>query len=96
MLSLKVHKKVIKKILKNDSQILSKLNSIIMSQKQVNDHITRIEKNLNNNSNDDIDSESIKVIKMYIITEYLRIVKLRNYTKSYEVLHLRKIIKCIF
>ena len=82
--------------MKNDSQILSKLDSIIMSQKQVDDYITRIEKNLNNNSNDDIDSESIKVIKMYIITEYLRIVKLRNHTKSYEVLHLRKIIKCIF
>jgi chaperonin cofactor prefoldin len=58
----KVHEKAIIKILKNDTQILSKLDEIITSQKQLDERLTKIERTFNNN--EDIDPDSLKVIKM--------------------------------
>ena len=63
-----VNKKIIEKILKNDVQILLKLDAIIASQKQLDNQISKMEeafdKNNNNDTTDLIDND-LKVIEMY-------------------------------
>lgn len=53
------------KILKNDTQILLKLDTIITNQKQLDNRILNIEKALdknNNNNADTMDPDNLKVI----------------------------------
>lgn len=64
----KVNKKSIEKILRNDTQILSKLNTIITNQKQLDNRILKIEEALdktNNNNADTMDPNDLKVIEIY-------------------------------
>jgi hypothetical protein len=64
----KVHKKAVEKMLKNDSQILSKLELIINGQKNIENRITNIETRLDNNNNKkELDEDDLKVIKIKII-----------------------------
>lgn len=64
----KVHKKAVEKMLKNDSQILSKLESIINGQKNIENRITNIENRLdNNNKTKEFNEDELKVIKIKII-----------------------------
>jgi len=64
-----VNKKTIEKILRNDAQILLKLDVVITNQNQLDDRISKIEKALdrNNNNNDTIDPDDLKVIEVYVI-----------------------------
>ena len=52
---------------------MSKLDTLITGQKDIESHLSNLEKKLDRNNNDMIDSDGIKVIKMYII----------NYTQIY-------------
>lgn len=64
----KVHKKAIEKILKNNTQIILKLDALIAGQKDIESRLLNLEKKLDqNNKNDMIDSDGVKVIEMYII-----------------------------
>jgi YbbR domain-containing protein len=66
----KVNKKTIEKLLRTNSQIISKLEVLITGQKNLETRLSSIEKKLNNdnkNNNNTIDPEYIKVIKMNII-----------------------------
>jgi len=65
----KVNKKSIEKLLRTNSQIISKLEVLITGQKNLKTCHLGIEKKLNddNKNNNTIDSEYIKVIKMNII-----------------------------
>lgn len=63
-----VNKKTIEKILKNDVQILSKLDTIITSQKQLDNWISKMEEAFdknNNNDTTDLTNNDLKVIEMY-------------------------------
>jgi hypothetical protein len=66
---LKLIKKTIEKLLKTNSQIISKLEVLITRQKNLETHLLGIEKKLNNDNknNNTMDLEYIKVIKMNII-----------------------------
>ena len=60
---LQVHKKAVEKMLRNDAQILSKLELLITSQKNIENRIINIEKRLNdNNKKNEIDADDLKVI----------------------------------
>lgn len=59
----KVPKKSIEKILSQNAQIDSKLEKLIAGQKRLEQHITNLEKSVNNNKNTNIDPEYIRVIK---------------------------------
>ena len=65
----KVNKKTIEKLLRTNSQIISKLEVLITRQKNLETCLLGIEKKLNddNKNNNTIDPEYIKVIKMNII-----------------------------
>src|SRR6266498_3454277 len=63
----KAHKKAIEKILRNNTQIISKLDTLIAGQKDIESRLSNLEKKLDQNNNDMIDSDGIKVIEMYII-----------------------------
>jgi hypothetical protein len=52
---------------------MSKLDTLITGQKDIESRLSNLEKKLDRNNNDMIDSDGIKVIKMYII----------NYTQIY-------------
>ena len=58
---------MIEKILKSNTQVISKLDTLIAGQKSLESRILNLEKNFDNNNNDTIDSDGIKVIEMYII-----------------------------
>ena len=64
MFRCKVHRRTVEKILKNQTQILTKLDTI-------DSRMLKIEKALDNNknNNDSIDSDDVKVIEMYIINQ---------------------------
>jgi len=60
---LQVHKKAVEKMLRNDAQILSKLELLIKGQKNIENRIINIEKRLNdNNKKNEIDADDLKVI----------------------------------
>jgi len=60
---LQVHKKAVEKMLRNDAQILSKLELLITGQKNIKNRIINIEKRLNdNNKKNEIDADDLKVI----------------------------------
>jgi hypothetical protein len=65
----KVNKKAIEKLLRADSQIISKLEVLIAGQKNLETRLLSIEKKLNDNNkkNNMMDPDYIKVIKMNII-----------------------------
>jgi len=66
----KVNKKTIEKLLRTNSQIISKLEVLITGQKNLETRLSSIEKKLNDNNknnNNTIDPEYVKVIKMNII-----------------------------
>jgi len=65
----KVHKKPVEKMLKNDSQILLKLELIINRQKSIETRIMNLENWLDNNNNKkkEFDEDELKVIKIKII-----------------------------
>ena len=55
-------------MLKNDSQILSKFESIINRQKNIENRIKNIENRLDNNKKtEEFDEDDLKVIKIKII-----------------------------
>ena len=56
---------------------MSKLDTLITGQKDIKSRLSNLEKKLDHNNNDMIDSDGIKVIKMYII----------NYMQIYANLH---------
>jgi hypothetical protein len=63
ILLLQVHKKAVEKMLRNDAQILSKLELLITGQKNIENRIINIEKRLNdNNKKNEIDADDLKVI----------------------------------
>ena len=64
-----VNKRTIERLLRADSQIISKLEVLITGQKNLETRILGIEKKLNddNKKSNTIDLEYIKVIKMNII-----------------------------
>ena len=68
-LIVKINKKSIEKLLRTNSQIISKLEVLITGQKNLETRLSGIEKKLNddNKNNNTIDPEYIKVIKMNII-----------------------------
>jgi len=53
--------------LKYDTQIISKLDTLIAGQQELNNRISKIEETLNNNNNNDnnLDPDYLKVIKIY-------------------------------
>jgi len=54
--------------LKYDTQIISKLDTLIAGQQEINNRISKIEETLNNNNNnnnDNLDPDYLKVIKIY-------------------------------
>jgi len=59
----------VEKMLKNDSQILSKLKLINNGQKSIETQITNLENRLDNNNNKkkEFDEDELKVIKIKII-----------------------------
>lgn len=60
---LQVHKKAVEKMLRNDAQILSKLELLITGQKNIENRIMNIEKRLNdNNKKNEVDADDLKVI----------------------------------
>src|SRR5205814_2807185 len=59
----KAHKKAIEKILRNNTQIISKLDTLIAGQKDIESRLSNLEKKLDQNNNDMIDSDGIKVIR---------------------------------
>ncbi|GET60976.1 hypothetical protein GLOIN_2v1591384 [Rhizophagus irregularis DAOM 181602=DAOM 197198] len=68
--SVDVNKKTIEKLLRTNSQIISKLEVLITGQKNLETRLSSIEKKLNDNNknnNNTIDPEYVKVIKMNII-----------------------------
>ena len=64
-----VNKKTIEKLLRADSQIISKLEVLITGQKNLETRLSDIEKRFNddNKKNNSMDLDYIKVIKMNII-----------------------------
>jgi hypothetical protein len=64
-----VNKKTIEKLLRADSQIISKLEVLIAGQKNLETRLSGIEKRFNddNKKNNSMDPDYIKVIKMNII-----------------------------
>jgi hypothetical protein len=58
---------MIEKILKSNTQVISKLDTPIAGQKSLESRISNLEKNFDHSNNDSIDSDGIKVIEMYII-----------------------------
>lgn len=60
---LQVHKKAVEKMLRNDAQILLKLELLITGQKNIENRIMNIEKRLNdNNKKNEVDADDLKVI----------------------------------
>ena len=59
-----MHRKTIEKILKNQTQILTKLDTI-------DNRMLKIEKTLDNNknNNDNINPDDVNIIEMYIINQ---------------------------
>ena len=64
-----VNKKTIEKLLRADSQIISKLGVLIASQKNLKTRLLGLEKRFNddNKKNNSVNPDYIKVIKMNII-----------------------------
>ena len=60
---LQVHKKAVEKMLRNDAQILLKIELLITGQKNIENRIINIEKQLNdNNKKNEIDADDLKLI----------------------------------